>query len=554
MSKFSRRDFLRMGVGAAGSVSLGMFGPRAKALAAETEMTTALVIGSGIGGAIAALRLAQAGIDTIVLERGRRWNIQPDGNTFSTFDHPDGRSSWLSDFATGLDPVPIERYTGVLELIDAGTIQVRNGAGVGGGTLAYNAIIVPPRREVWLQNFPADLGIDFDEMNEVYFPRFRQMIDASPIPDDILATSYYQSTRVNLQQALNAGFSIRPVYYGVDWNIVRKEINTLQNGLQPGDPGYARPSAIAGQSWFGLNSGAKTSVDHNYLKLAEATGRVDVRPLHLVRDITQQATSQFAYYEVSVDKIDTSGNVVYTKKFLCTYLFLAAGATGTPPLLVRAQARGTLPGLRTNTAIGQFWGNNGDFIAVRGIPGIQPGKGGPCGHIYMEELDNPIGETGLVELVVPSSDVSAFPNTSLYVGMSSICPAAGYFGYDAATDSVNLNWPAADDPVLADFVASSQYLLNTMNAANSGTSTEFFAPFFTAHPVGGAILGQACDAIGRVKGQPRLYVVDGAMVPVGSLGVNPSQTIGGLAERNIERIISADIFGAAQPPTSAIVG
>jgi hypothetical protein len=59
-------------------------------------------------------------------------------------------------------------------------------------------------------------------------------------------------------------------HLAVDWDI-RDEIE-----------GKRTPSAIAGQSWYGLNSGAKRSLDRNYLPLAEATGDVEVLPLHVV--------------------------------------------------------------------------------------------------------------------------------------------------------------------------------------------------------------------------------------------------------------------------------
>lgn len=86
-----RRTFLRTALGAA-LVPL---------TACKSEVTPgldvdSLVIGSGFGGAVAALRLTQAGVRTLLLERGRRWPIQADGNTFSKFEDPDERCAWLT--------------------------------------------------------------------------------------------------------------------------------------------------------------------------------------------------------------------------------------------------------------------------------------------------------------------------------------------------------------------------------------------------------------------------------------------------------------------------
>ena len=60
---------------------------------------------------------------------------------------------------------------------------------------------------------------------------------------------------------------------------------------------------------------------------------------------------------------------------------------------------------------------------------------------------------------------------------------------------------------------------------------------FTAHPLGGAVLGKATDNYGRVHGHRGLYVVDGAAMPGSSAASNPSLTISALAERNIEAIV-----------------
>jgi cholesterol oxidase len=544
MKPISRRRFLQT----TGGVGLGVLGSRLKTWAAPSEPVDALIIGSGFGGAIAALRLAQAGIQAVVLERGLRWPISPPNpdlpnfgqDTFATFDNPDGRASWLSNMTNSLPPIEsIDVYTGVLELINGNGIVVRNGAGVGGGSLAFNAIMLQPRRELFQKVFPR--CIDYDELDQVYYPRVRTILNGSPepnyIPADILATEYYKSTRVNLQQAQTAGFvsgggnpkgpqsAPKLVEFCVDFNIVRQEIN-----------GQARPSAIDGQSWYGLNSGAKNSVDHNYLKMAEATGRVEILTLHLVTGISYSDGEKL--YIVTANQIDTNGKVLNTVNFVAKHVFLAAGSMGTSALLVKAKAKGTLPRLKK---VGQGWGNNGDFILLQGgLAGgnNNEGTGGPCGHFVFENLDNPSSPTDMVELVLPHNDINVFaPGSSLYVGLG-LAPPIGYFTYDGSTDSVTLNWPATDTAALNGATS----FVKALQAANPGDFVEYFSvatpPALTAHPVGGATLGRVCGQHGQVFGYPGLYVVDGAFVPGGSVGgVNPSFTIAALAERSMDTIV-----------------
>ena len=125
------------------------------------------------------------------------------------------------------------------------------------------------------------------------------------------------------------------------------------------------------------------------------------------------------------------------------------------------------------------------------------------------------------------------------LGMT-IDPLRGNFGFDSAANRLTLNWPKGGS---RDTVEALRAVQNRM--AQAGGTIVAAEPFtrdvddtFTAHPLGGAVLGDATDDYGRVKGHPGLYVVDGALIPGSTGAANPSLTITALAERNVAQIIA----------------
>lgn len=524
-NKVSRRKFLQTGAGSvAGLAAAGS----SKAGTPVNEPIDAIVIGSGFGGAVAAYHLAKAGVHTLVLERGRRWGIPDKLNqdVFSKQRTPDGRSTWLSPFTVLGDNQPIDIYTGVLDVFVGNGVVVSRGAGVGGGSLCYAGIMYKPNKALFDRVFNSTLN--YDQMGTYYNRVMSMLNNPSPIPQDVLATDFYKSTRYFLQEGKISGLPTHLLNQNIDWNVVRQEI-----------AGTRVPSAINGEFWYGNNSGAKNTLDRNYLQLAEETGYVDIVPLHVV---TAVHAGPGPLFTVDTNLIDTNGTVLKRKSYTCKYLFMAAGSVGTPQLLVKARETRTLPLL--NQYVGQFWGTNGDALTVQlGLTYTDagnPGAGGPAGGV-IEDHNNPLGPIILEPLAQFEASFDPNKNTSsmFYLAMG-MPPPKGYFSYDRTTGNVGLTWPI-NDPGIQQTLQAGNNSLAKLNGALNKTGVPAFSPpvggGLSAHPLGGAVLDWATDLYGRVAGYKNLYVVDGSLIP-GSAGcTNPSLTIAAVAEYCMDNVI-----------------
>ena len=491
----------------------------------------AIIIGSGFGGAVAALRLGQAGVDTIVLERGRRWTITDPSrdDTFSTFKNMDRRAEWMN--AVSKTPLyegkPIGRYAGVLEVVPGKELTLLAGAGVGGGSLAYGGILIQPAGKFFREVFPET--IDYDEMDRVYFPRVRSVIKTAPIPDDVLNSEYYAGLRVLCDHARKAGFEERASStdardglvrfpMAVDWDIIRDEI-----------AGRKVKSVIAAEFWLGNNSGGKQTLDRDYLSRAEATGHVKILPLHQVTAIGEAPGGG---YTVSCDNITDEGEVITPLTLNCDHLFLAAGALGTTHLLMRAKAHGGLP--HVNDQLGEGFGDDGDMFLIRGglSETTNPHLGGP-GAIAVCNYENPIQPTVMMRASFPRFATDYPNNDALATFVFTHNFNRGRFAYDSVGDTMDLDFtPEPPDAV--------NLLVDRLNQA-AGGSLVSSGSRITGHQLGGACMGDVCDPEGRVAGHPHLYVVDGALLPGSSTCTNPALTIAAIAERCLERIIATDL-------------
>ncbi|WP_330183924.1 GMC oxidoreductase [Nocardia sp. NBC_01503] len=484
------------------------------------EHTEAIVIGSGFGAAVTALRLAQAGIANTVLERGSRWPNDPNREIFTGDDLPDGRGFWHRSSFTGVTKVPMTfaDFGGVLDVTEFGGIDVWRGAAVGGGSIVFTGAMIAPPRDIFDSLFG---GIaDYDELDRVYYPRVREMLRLSPMPADIYNSAPFNHSRVWDRQVRAAGYEPLPNDSIFNWDVLRAEL-----------AGTSRASATAARSNLGNSNGAKFDLNQNYLRYAEGTGRTGIFPGHRVDSIGQDGSGKFV---VSVTKLAPTGEVLATRTLTCDRLFLGAGSVGTSELLVRAQATGTLPNL--NEHIGDGWGTNGDVVLARSVtePALT-GGGVPSASRIHDSSGMPLT---LENWFVPGIPVDTLAIASLGIVLD---PTRARLRYDRARNTVGLNWPrAAQDQVIAACRTVDRRIAGSSNSSVDYSPIGYDAnAAFTAHPLGGAVYGRATDSNGRVHGHPGLYVMDGAGIPGSTATVNPSLTITALAERNIEAIIRA---------------
>jgi cholesterol oxidase len=281
----------------------------------------------------------------------------------------------------------------------------------------------------------------------------------------------------------------------------------------------------------GNSNGAKFDLNQNYLDYAEATGLAKVHAGQEVESIGWDGNR----YIVKVVSKKVTGEVLKRRTLTCDRLFLAAGSIGTSELLVKAKAQGTLSNL--NRHIGQGWGTNGDAIVVRSFsPMAGLTQGTPsASKIHDASVGMPVT---FENWYAPGVPVNVGIIGSL--GMAYDKKNRGEFQWNRRRKKVELQWAKNGNAEahaaigeVNDKIASASHtvpgawpFVDSVNGFN-----------WTAHPLGGAVLGLATDDYGRVKGHPGLYVMDGASIPGSTGAVNPALTISALAERNIESII-----------------
>ncbi|MET8635012.1 GMC family oxidoreductase [Streptomyces sp. NPDC004680] len=526
-----------------------------------------IVVGSGFGGSVTALRLTEKGYRVGVLEAGRR---------FTRESLP--KNSW--DLRNYLWAPALGMY-GIQRIHLLGNVMVLAGAGVGGGSLNYaNTLYVPPKA---FFDDPQWKGItDWQEELKPYYDQARRMLGVRLNPT--LTPSDVHLKAAAERMGVGDTFHMAPVgvFFG-DGEDADGTV-TVAPGEEVPDPyfGGAGPARRActecGECMTGCRHGAKNTLNENYLYLAEKAGAV-VHPMTTVVSVTDDSQGGYAVATLPTDDRRKGEG----RLFKARQVVVAAGTYGTQTLLHRMKSNGQLP--RISDRLGELTRTNSEALvgAQTDDRRYRKAHGGakadftqgvaitssihPDGDTHIEPVrygkgSNAMG--GLSILQVPYADgssralawlanVARHPwllvrslsnrrwseRTIIGLVMQSLDNSLTTYlkpkgaGKGLLTARQGHGAPNPKQIRTASMAASA--IAEEINGFPGSNVGELMGTPLTAHFLGGCPIGASreegvIDPYHRLFGHPGVSVVDGAAVSA-NLGVNPSLTITAQAER-----------------------
>ncbi|MQY16355.1 Cholesterol oxidase [Streptomyces sp. RB5] len=527
-----------------------------------------IVIGSGFGGSVSALRLTEKGYRVLVLEAGRRYTPQ-------TLP----KNSW--DLRRYLWAPKLGLY-GIQRIHLMSNVMILAGAGVGGGSLNYaNTLYVPPKP--FFEDRQWGHITDWQAELKPYYEQAQRMLGVRLSPTMTPSDVHLKAAAEKM--GCGDTFHMAPVgvFYG-DGEDARG-VKAEPGGEVPdpffGGVGPARRACTeCGECMTGCRHGAKNTLTQNYLYLAEQAG-AEIRPMTTVVGLTDHADGGYAVTTVPTDKRRRGPKTVLRAE----RVIVAAGTYGTQTLLHTMRDTGALPRIskrlgeltRTNSEAltGAFtfprawrkrrgdeeldftrgvaitssihpnatthiepvrYGKGSNAMALMCIPGYHNRRtmlGRVLSGIFRGYLRHPLAvlriigankwsERTIIALVMQTAD------NSLNTHRKKRGPGKGLLTAEQGHGEPN----PVHIPEGAEAAARLAEEIGGVAGTNIGeiTSSPLTAHFLGGCPIGASPEEGVIDPYHRLYGHPGISVVDGAAVSA-NLGVNPSLTITAQAER-----------------------
>ena len=290
-----------------------------------------IVIGSGFGGSVAALRAAEKGHRVAVLEMGRR---------VSKADIEKANRSPLDLFwmpALGLKGFFTQRFFKHVTIV--------GGIGVGGGSLVYAAVLLEPKQAFFQDPAWGPLAGGLESELRPHYRTAASMLGRVTCSTSHLQDQYLKQTA----EALGVGETYGPVPLGIFFG-GENTPDPFFNGAGPARNGCSE----TGECLAGCATGAKNTLDKNYLYLAEKRG-AQILPEHKA---TLIQPVEGGYRVESINPL----NGKRCPPLTASRLILSAGVLGTLELLFRCRSLGTLPNL--SAMLGQRVRTNSEAIVA----------------------------------------------------------------------------------------------------------------------------------------------------------------------------------------------
>ncbi|MYQ78010.1 MULTISPECIES: GMC oxidoreductase [unclassified Streptomyces] len=523
-----------------------------------------IVVGSGFGGAVSALRLTEKGYRVGVLEAGRR---------FTPGTLP--KNSWdLKNYLWA----PALGLFGIQRVHLLGKVMVLAGAGVGGGSLNYaNTLYVPPAP--FFEDRQWAHITDWQDELKPYYDQAKRMLGVRLNPTTTPSDVHLKATA----EAMGVGdtFHLAPVgvFFGdgedADGTARAKPGGTVADPYFGGAGPARKACTECGECMTGCRHGAKNTLNENYLHLAEKAGAV-IHPMTSVVGVTEHPEGGYRVATVPTDRRRKAKPTALRAR----KVVVAAGTYGTQTLLHTMKDKGLLP--RLSARLGELTRTNSEGLVgaqtsdrrYRKKHGTKPDftKGvaitssiHPDANTHIEPVrygkgSNAMGGMTIVQVPYSAHRVRAWlanlvkhPTIAarslsnrrwserVIIGLvmqsldNSLTAYRKPSGIGKGLLTARQGHGAPNPTQIAEATQSATLLAEEINGFPGSNIGELMGTPLTAHFLGGCPIGATADEgvidpYHRLFGHPGISVVDGSAVSA-NLGVNPSLTITAQAER-----------------------